>query len=253
MAEVTGAVIAISLVLGAVFVPVAFFPGTTGQLYKQFALTIAISVAISTFNALTLTPALSALWLKEGAHGGGKFFRPINWVIDSTRNFYTATLALVLKVKPLVLIVFAMLIGATYWLSKEVPTAFIPNEDVGYFIVILQAPEGVSVNYTLNVLKKLEKELDHCPEIVSSFGIAGFSFSGTNPNNGIVFCSLNLGMKGMVKSTVLVALSIACAVPLALLPRPWLFLSTLLPFRAWATLVALPSSCKTFMAPILVA
>ncbi len=190
MAEVTGAVIAISLVLGAVFVPVAFFPGTTGQLYKQFALTIAISVAISTFNALTLTPALSALWLKEGAHGGGKFFRPINWVIDSTRNFYTATLALVLKVKPLVLIVFALLIGGTYWLSKEVPTAFIPNEDVGYFIVILQAPEGVSVNYTLNVLKKLEKELDHCPEIVSSFGIAGFSFSGTNPNNGIVFCSL---------------------------------------------------------------
>jgi HAE1 family hydrophobic/amphiphilic exporter-1 len=190
MAEVTGAVIAISLVLGAVFVPVAFFPGTTGQLYKQFALTIAISVAISTFNALTLTPALSALWLKEGAHGGGKFFRPINWVIDSTRNFYTATLALVLKVKPLVLIVFTLLIGGTYWLSKEVPTAFIPNEDVGYFIVILQAPEGVSVNYTLNVLKKLEKELDHCPEIVSSFGIAGFSFSGTNPNNGIVFCSL---------------------------------------------------------------
>ncbi len=190
MAEVTGAVIAISLVLGAVFVPVAFFPGTTGQLYKQFALTIAISVAISTFNALTLTPALSALWLKEGAHGGGKFFKPINWVIDSTRNFYTATLSLVLKVKPLVLVVFAMLIGATYWLSKEVPTAFIPNEDVGYFIVILQAPEGVSVNYTLNVLKKLEKELDHCPEIVSSFGIAGFSFSGTNPNNGIVFCSL---------------------------------------------------------------
>ena len=190
MAEVTGAVIAISLVLGAVFVPVAFFPGTTGQLYKQFALTIAISVAISTFNALTLTPALSALWLKEGVHGGGKFFKPINWVIDSTRNFYTATLALVLKVKPLVLIVFTLLIGGTYWLSKEVPTAFIPNEDVGYFIVILQAPEGVSVNYTLNVLKKLEKELDHCPEIVSSFGIAGFSFSGTNPNNGIVFCSL---------------------------------------------------------------
>lgn len=190
MAEVTGAVIAISLVLGAVFVPVAFFPGTTGQLYKQFALTIAISVAISTFNALTLTPALSALWLKEGVHRGGKFFKPINWVIDSTRNFYTATLALVLKVKPLVLIVFTLLIGGTYWLSKEVPTAFIPNEDVGYFIVILQAPEGVSVNYTLNVLKKLEKELDHCPEIVSSFGIAGFSFSGTNPNNGIVFCSL---------------------------------------------------------------
>jgi HAE1 family hydrophobic/amphiphilic exporter-1 len=190
MAEVTGAVIAISLVLGAVFVPVAFFPGTTGQLYKQFALTIAISVAISTFNALTLTPALSALWLKSGDHGGGKFFKPINWVIDGCRNLYTSTLGLALKVKPLILIAFTLMLGATYWLSKTVPTAFIPNEDVGYFIIIVQAPEGVSVNYTLNVLKKLEKKLDECPEIVSSFGIAGFSFSGTNPNNGIVFCSL---------------------------------------------------------------
>ncbi len=190
MAEVTGAVIAISLVLGAVFVPVAFFPGTTGQLYKQFALTIAISVAISTFNALTLTPALSALWLKEGDEGGGKFFKPINWVIDGCRNLYTSTLAVVLKLKPLVLVLFALLLGATYWLSKTVPTAFIPNEDVGYFIVIVQAPEGVSLNYTLGVLRKLENEIDKCPEVVSSFGIAGFSFSGTNPNNGIVFCSL---------------------------------------------------------------
>jgi len=190
MAEVTGAVIAISLVLGAVFVPVAFFPGTTGQLYKQFALTIAISVAISTFNALTLTPALSALWLKEGVEGGGKFFRPINWVIDGCRNFYTSTLAMVLKFKPLVLVLFAALLACTYWLSKAVPTAFIPEEDVGYFIVIVQAPEGVSLNYTLGVLRKLETEIEKCPEVVSSFGIAGFSFSGTNPNNGIVFCSL---------------------------------------------------------------
>ncbi len=190
MAEVTGAVIAISLVLGAVFVPVAFFPGTTGQLYKQFALTIAISVAISTFNALTLTPALSALWLKEGDEGGGKFFKPINWVIDGCRNFYTSTLAMVLKFKPLVLVLFTLLLGATYWLSKAVPTAFIPDEDVGYFIVIVQAPEGVSLNYTLGVLRKLEDEIGKCPEVVSSFGIAGFSFSGTNPNNGIVFCSL---------------------------------------------------------------
>jgi HAE1 family hydrophobic/amphiphilic exporter-1 len=190
MAEVTGAVIAISLVLGAVFIPVAFFPGTTGQLYKQFALTIAISVAISTFNALTLTPALSALWLKADDSHGGPLFRPVNWVIDGLRNIYTATLNIVLKLKALVLVVFALLIAATYWLSREVPTAFIPNEDVGYFIIIVQAPEGVSINYTLNVLKKLEVQLDKSEEIVSSFGVAGFSFSGTNPNNGIVFCSL---------------------------------------------------------------
>lgn len=191
MKEVTGAVIAISLVLGAVFVPVAFFPGTTGQLYKQFALTIAISVAISTFNALTLTPALSALWLKEGGgHGGALFFKPVNFVIDGLRSLYGATLRWALKLKALVLIAFMCMLGFTYWLTKTVPTAFIPSEDVGYFIIIVQAPEGVSLNYTVNVLKQIEKELDKCPEVVSSFGVAGFSFTGSNPNNAIVFSSL---------------------------------------------------------------
>ena len=193
MAEVTGAVIAISLVLAAVFVPVAFFPGTTGQLYKQFALTIAISVAISTFNALTLTPALSALWLKkEGGQSGimALIFKPFNWLLDTLRNTYGATLRLTLRFKPLVMLVFIALLACTYWLYKAVPSAFIPNEDQGYFITIIQAPQGVSLNYTLNVLKEIEAELDKCPEISSSFGIAGFSFTGTNPNNGIVFSSL---------------------------------------------------------------
>lgn len=190
MREVTGAVIAISLVLAAVFVPVAFFPGTTGQLYKQFALTIAISVAISTLNALTLTPALSALWLKKGSHAGGPLFKPVNFVIDGLQNLYSWSLSLVLKVKYLFLLLFALLMVGTYWLSKAVPTAFIPEEDVGYMIVIVQAPEGVSLNYTVDVLKKIEAVLDKQPEIVSSFGVAGFSFTGTNPNNAIVFSNL---------------------------------------------------------------
>jgi len=193
MAEVTGAVIAISLVLGAVFVPVAFFPGTTGQLYKQFALTIAISVAISTFNALTLTPALSALWLKKEEKAEGFMavvFKPFNWLLNTLRDAYGATLRLVLKFKPIAVAVFCGLIFCTYLLYKVVPSAFIPGEDAGYFIVIIQAPQGVSLNYTVNILKQIEGELDKCDEISSSFGIAGFSFSGTNPNNGIVFSSL---------------------------------------------------------------
>jgi hydrophobic/amphiphilic exporter-1 (mainly G- bacteria), HAE1 family len=193
MAEVTGAVIAISLVLGAVFVPVAFFPGTTGQLYKQFALTIAISVAISTFNALTLTPSLSALWLKKDRGSGGVLsfiFKPFNWLLNALRNGYGASLRFSLKFKPVALTIFAGLIFATYWLTKTVPSAFIPSEDKGYFIVLVQAPQGVSLNYTINILKVIEAELDKCPEIASSFGIAGFSFSGTNPNNGIIFSSL---------------------------------------------------------------
>lgn len=192
MAEVTGAVIAISLVLGAVFVPVAFFPGTTGQLYKQFALTIAISVAISTFNALTLTPALSALWLRENEQeeSSSLFFKPINWVINGCRRLFGSSLKIAIRFKALVLAVFIALMGATFWVSKQVPTAFIPDEDVGYFMIIIQAPEGVSLNYTTKVLKDIEKKLEAVHEIESSFGVAGFSFTGTNPNNAIVFSSL---------------------------------------------------------------
>jgi HAE1 family hydrophobic/amphiphilic exporter-1 len=190
MSEVTGAVIAISLVLAAVFIPVAFFPGTVGQLYKQFALTIAISVAISTFNALTLTPALSALWLGERTEKRGLFFKLFNQLFDAMTAGYANALRVVLKVKPIALAIFAVGLVATYWLYKTVPTAFIPEEDSGYFITIIQCPQGVSLNYTLNVLKRIEKEMDKVPEIVSAFGVAGFSFTGTNPNNAIVFANL---------------------------------------------------------------
>lgn len=191
MTEVTGAVIAISLVLAAVFVPVAFFPGTTGQLYKQFALTIAISVAISTFNALTLSPALAALWLN---HNESKFwtvvFRPVNMFLDWLKSVYRATLTFTLKLRALALIAFAGLLFFTYYLFQIVPSAFIPNEDQGYFMTIIQAPEGVSLNYTLRVLKTVEKTLSTVPEIESSFGVAGFSFAGNSPNNAIVFSNL---------------------------------------------------------------
>ncbi|MBY0358161.1 MAG: multidrug efflux RND transporter permease subunit [Candidatus Obscuribacterales bacterium] len=190
MGEVTGAVIAISLVLGAVFIPVAFFPGTTGQLYKQFALTIAISVAISTFNALTLTPALSALWLKEEEKKENIVFHYVNSFLDWLKSIYASSLKVALRLKAITLLIFVGLLGATYFLFQVVPTSFVPNEDSGYFITIIQAPEGVSVNYTLNVLKQIEKELDKVPEIESSFGIVGFSFSGNSPSGGIVFSSL---------------------------------------------------------------
>lgn len=192
MNEVTGAVIAISLVLGAVFVPVAFFPGTTGQLYKQFALTIAISVAISTFNALTLTPALSALWLQEEEEEKKEnvVFRIVNRFLDLLKSGYRISLGWTLKLKTLTAMGFIALLFATYILFQLVPTSFVPNEDAGYFITIIQAPQGVSVNYTLNVLKEVEKELDKSPEIESSFGIVGFSFAGNSPSEGIVFSNL---------------------------------------------------------------
>ncbi|MBS1953198.1 MAG: efflux RND transporter permease subunit [Cyanobacteria bacterium SZAS-4] len=190
MAEVTGAVIAISLVLVAVFIPVAYFPGTTGQLYKQFALTIACAVAISTFNALTLTPALCAIWLSEAEEKTNPFFAVVNGAIELLRRGYGATLSIVLRFSPVVIILFVLSLGATYWLFQKVPTGFIPNEDSGYFITIVQAPEGVSLNYTIDVLKQIEKVEDKDPQIQSSFGVAGFGFNGNKPNNALVFSNL---------------------------------------------------------------
>lgn len=190
MKEITGAVIAISLVLCAVFVPVAFFPGTTGQLYRQFALTIAFSVSISTFVALTLTPALSATWL--GPHNEKKsiLFAPINIFLDWLKNAFEWCLRLALKVKPLVILAFFACMALTYWLFTTVPKGFVPNEDQGYFIVIIESPEGASLNYTTNVLKRVDEVMAKEAAIESNFGIAGFSFAGNSPNNGLLFASL---------------------------------------------------------------
>ena len=190
MAEVTGAVIATSLVLMAVFVPVAFFPGTTGALYQQFALTIAFSVALSTFNALTLTPALSALMLREGEGPRGWIFDRINRGIDWMRRGYQRSLQKLTRFKSIVIGLFILSIGLTAWLYIRVPTAFIPEEDQGYFITLIQGPEGVSLNYTSDVISKIEKEILQLPEVVGTFALGGFSFSGNTSNNGIVFTTL---------------------------------------------------------------
>jgi len=193
--EVASAVIAISLVLVAVFVPVAFFPGTTGQLYKQFALTIACSVSISAFTALTLTPALSALWLKAGDHDptgkGPLLFRPFNKALDLLRDAYRATLNIALKLKVITVALFIAAIASTWYLFQIVPSSFIPDEDKGYFITIVQGPEGVSLNYTVEAIKKIEKIFEGIPEIHSTFGVAGFSFAGNKPSNGILFSNLH--------------------------------------------------------------
>ncbi|MBV9384940.1 MAG: efflux RND transporter permease subunit [Chroococcidiopsidaceae cyanobacterium CP_BM_ER_R8_30] len=193
MHEVTGAVIASSLVLMAVFIPVAFFPGTTGELYKQFALTIAFSIGISAFNALTLTPALSALLLGRGEASRGwmsRIFRPINWCIDKTRSGYHWSLQRLTRIKGIVILIFIGLLVLTVWLYLHVPQAFIPEEDQGYFLTIIQAQQGVSLQYTSDVMAQVEKELLSLPEVDSTFAVGGFGFSGSTANNGIVFTHL---------------------------------------------------------------
>jgi HAE1 family hydrophobic/amphiphilic exporter-1 len=136
MREVTGAVIATALVLGAVFVPVAFFPGTTGRLYQQFALTIAASMAISAFNALTLTPALAGVLLAKTDKPKGAFFRLVNRAIDGGTSLMVTMLRGLIRARAVVTLVFVLLLGATYWIVTRVPSGFVPDEDQGYLFII---------------------------------------------------------------------------------------------------------------------
>lgn len=193
MRELTGAVIATSLVLMAVFVPVAFFPGTTGALYRQFALTIAFSITVSTFFALTLTPSLSALLLRDERHEEGwlgRAFHAFNQFLDALRLRYRAVLTKLVRLRSLMVGIFVVLLGVTVWVYYIVPTAFLPEEDQGYFITIVQAPEGVSLNYTSDVLRTIEEEILQVPEVVATFAVGGFSFSGSTANTAVVFTTL---------------------------------------------------------------
>ena len=191
MKELSGAVVATSLVLLAVFIPVAFFPGTTGQLYRQFALTIAFSIVISTFNALSMTPALSALLLRAGQQPGGllgRIFTVVNNVIDRIRNGYRNFLfPLTRHFKSLVIGIFIVLLGATVLLYQTVPTAFLPDEDQGYLITIMQGPDGSSLNYTEDVIEQIEQTYEPVDEVAGTFSIGGFSFTGNAANTSISF------------------------------------------------------------------
>ncbi|MBD1912821.1 MULTISPECIES: efflux RND transporter permease subunit [unclassified Leptolyngbya] len=194
MQELSGAVVATSLALIAVFVPVALFPGTTGAIYQQFALTIAFSIVISTFNALTLSPALAALLLRqrEGGHHGllGRFFDWFNAGFDAVRNRYRRSLSLLTQLKYVVLACFVAALALTAWVYRIVPSSFLPEEDQGYFITLVQAPEGVSLTHTKKILDEASEIILEQPEILSNFAITGFSFAGVAPNQGIMFSLL---------------------------------------------------------------
>ncbi len=190
MGEVTSAVIATALVLAAVFVPVAFFPGTTGRLYQQFALTIAVSMAISAFNALTLTPALSALLLGHVEKPQNAFFRAVNRVIDGGTAMLVSGLRRLIRVRLAVTAVFLALLGATWWVYRSVPSGFVPDEDQGYIMVLIQAPPGASLDYTMNIVRQTEQVLLNMPETKQMFAAGGFGFTGSAPNQGILFAQL---------------------------------------------------------------
>ncbi|HME80972.1 MAG TPA: efflux RND transporter permease subunit [Candidatus Eremiobacteraceae bacterium] len=194
MAEITSAVIATSLVLLAVFIPVAFFPGVTGELYKQFALTIASTISISAFTALTLAPALASIMLEGEAPRHNWFMQAVGGFINSIREGYRRLLPKVLAHRTAVLVTFAVLLGATVLMFQIVPSGFVPNEDQGFFVMIAQAPPGVSLQYMTKVMAQVQGIVSSDKDVTNIFSVAGVGFtnSGFNygSNNGIAFALL---------------------------------------------------------------
>ena len=195
MSEVTSAVIATSLVLISVFVPVSFFPGTTGILYKQFSLTIAFSIAISAFNALTLSPALAAILLRaEHSNTGllGLLLNPVERFIQwMTRGYAKAVTFVVKRVRYVVLLVFFAALASTVFMYNHVPTAFIPQEDQSYFLIIVQTPPGASLSYTSEFADRVSSAVRKNKGVFGTFSVMGFSLSGgSSPNAGLIFAPL---------------------------------------------------------------
>jgi HAE1 family hydrophobic/amphiphilic exporter-1 len=194
MAEVTSAVIATSLVLISVFIPVSFFPGTTGILYKQFSLTIAFSIAISAFNALTLSPALAAILLRAEAKKTGIMgflLNPIERLIQWVIRVYARAVTFVVRIRYVMVVVFLGALAATAFMYNHVPTAFIPQEDQSYFLIIVQTPPGASLSYTTDFANKVSALVQKNDGVFGTFSVMGFSLSGgSSPNSGLIFAPL---------------------------------------------------------------
>jgi len=192
MQEVTGPIIATTAVLMAVFIPVAFIPGVTGQLYNQFALTVAISVGISAFNSLTLSPALSAAFLR---HQGATRFPPFRWfnaAFNWMSHAYASSVGLLVKLRYVVLALFVVALGTTYWLWNRIPSTFLPVEDQGYFFVVVQLPDGASLERTNKVAEQVRDILEKTPgvEIVGAISGLNFLTSAAQSNSAVEFAIL---------------------------------------------------------------
>lgn len=192
MKEVSGAVVGIVLVLLAVFIPTAFIGGITGQLYKQFALTIAISTVISGFNALTLSPALCALLLKPKKPSRFFLFKAFNRFFDKTTNGYTWVITHFMKHSFITFIVFLLMAGLAFWGFIKWPRTFLPSEDQGYFVAFMQLSDGASYSQTATALQKASDILNRMDGIDTYITINGFSMmSNANISNaGTIFVML---------------------------------------------------------------
>jgi hydrophobe/amphiphile efflux-1 (HAE1) family protein len=192
MKEVTGPIIATTVVLMAVFIPVAFIPGVAGRLYNQFALTVAISVGISAFNSLTLSPALAAAFLR---YRGESTFPPFRWFNHGfawLAHHYSMSVRALIRWRWAMMGLFAATVGMTYLISTRIPTTFLPVEDQGYFFVVIQLPDGASLERTDEVAKQVRSILMAEPgvEIVGSISGLNFLTSAAQSNSAVEFAIL---------------------------------------------------------------
>jgi len=176
MGEITGAIVAVTLVLLSVFVPVAFIPGISGQLFQQFAVAVSVSMVLSAINALTLSPALCAILLKP--HHGPKR-GPLGWVsrrIDATRDGFVAGASVIARRATLGLLLIAVAGGGVAWLFGRVPTGFLPSEDQGAYFAEVRLPDGASVNRTKAAMAEVETVLAGIPGVAHAMIVSGYSF-----------------------------------------------------------------------------
>jgi HAE1 family hydrophobic/amphiphilic exporter-1 len=195
MEEISGPVVGIALVLSAVFVPTAFIPGITGRLYQQFAVTIAISVILSAFNALTLSPALSALLLKPKQESGGllkRFFGWFNRMFASVTNGYVRVCAALIRKSVIALLIIVIFAGGAGFFASKVPSSFLPDEDQGYLYINLQLPNAASLQRTDAVARKIEDVLAKTPGVQYTTSVVGFSLLSfvRTSYNGFFFVTL---------------------------------------------------------------
>ncbi len=193
MGQITGAIIGITLVLIAVFIPMAFFGGAVGAIYRQFSLSMVSSMVFSALMALTLTPALCATLLKPipaGHHEKRGFFGWFNRRFAATATGYQRVIATILTRTGRYMVVFALVCGVVAWLYVRLPSSFLPNEDQGYIIANVQLPAGASKSRTEEVLAKVDAYLRQQKAVARTIAVAGFSFSGNGQNAGLVFVPL---------------------------------------------------------------
>lgn len=191
MKEIFGAVVATSLVLIVLFIPAIFAYGSVGRLYQQFAATIIFSIAISAINALTLSPALSALILKRKEHmKKNAFFDAFNSALDKLKNVLKRALFWSFRHGLSVFLFFVVCILGIFIINRFIPSSFVPEEDQGYFMVVVQAPEGSSTSHTKAVLDKAEAIIRKDPAVQDLFSVIGFSYMGSGANKGMLFPAL---------------------------------------------------------------